>query len=601
MSVGGIKWQAWPLDRYTPYIRNPIPSNQRTPCFRTAMSTFSEPAVQAVTGYPTAEDPLTIVPLEFNADYLKSCKIMAFSPRRMKPSNLELLLRLGRLFGPGLTRSEFRQMMRMCAECHNMAFADRRDSHQCDGSPLQIHEEGFDFARALFSTSKNSGLIMPSFALYALVDLGALYEMEYLVQACIPTLALGHSRSGIALQPFAIAQLSPSLRFPPQPTMTSTPCKNWLSIEAVWNSPAPGFEVVVKNNLSVRERDAGRRNQECWSGENHVCEWDYCDLDIFSNHAWMTLPRIAHGRCVRFPRLGYRRLNGVGGGEALVHHIVREAQILAVKAASRIEVIWPFLTTKPLEMITPISWKRLHFEQHLAPIVPSSAPQHIVCTQSLSRLQVLVNWQWSACELRVPWPNSLSVNLPFSVTSCQRSVFVERDTCATPNVWLNIPSPRYLTRRPRRFEYLLSKWGAVSDANRSSPNSRAPPNSLDNEIAASLQNLTLESQSDSDHILLISANLDGYQESSVVTDATQSTDRARAHISEVGNGHQRRSQVYNGRYTKKFGSPERRHKRRMRVWAAIHNQRYTSLLCGGCAAAIAQAAEAVAGVEELDG
>ncbi|KAJ3512690.1 hypothetical protein NMY22_g15258 [Coprinellus aureogranulatus] len=95
---------------------------------------------------------------EFDEPYLKSCKIIRFNPQRLKPSNLELVFRLGRVFGPGITRGEFRRIVRQCSSCRNLVFVDRQDCHRCDGPSLQTQAEGFDLMNALLSSAETSGL-----------------------------------------------------------------------------------------------------------------------------------------------------------------------------------------------------------------------------------------------------------------------------------------------------------------------------------------------------------------------------------------------------------------------------------------------------------
>ena len=83
---------------------------------------------------------------------------MGFNPRRLGPSNLELLFRLGQVFGPGISRAEFRRIMRRCVCCGNIVFVLKVDSHSCDGTVLLTQADGFDIIGAfLCSSGANAG------------------------------------------------------------------------------------------------------------------------------------------------------------------------------------------------------------------------------------------------------------------------------------------------------------------------------------------------------------------------------------------------------------------------------------------------------------
>jgi hypothetical protein len=62
------------------------------------------------------------------------------------------------VFGPGITRSQLRQILRECADCEKFVFADRRDSHKCDGQVLLTRADDFDLVSALISFDETSGL-----------------------------------------------------------------------------------------------------------------------------------------------------------------------------------------------------------------------------------------------------------------------------------------------------------------------------------------------------------------------------------------------------------------------------------------------------------
>ena len=93
-----------------------------------------------------------------NADFLESCKFRRFDSSRMRPSYLQLLFHLGRMFGPGLTRVQFRQIVRQCAACENFIFAERRDGHKCDATALETQAQDFDFVTAFASPHEHAGI-----------------------------------------------------------------------------------------------------------------------------------------------------------------------------------------------------------------------------------------------------------------------------------------------------------------------------------------------------------------------------------------------------------------------------------------------------------
>ncbi|TEB25372.1 hypothetical protein FA13DRAFT_1796474 [Coprinellus micaceus] len=91
--------------------------------------------------------------LNLDESFLKDCKLMGFDPRRLGPSNLELLFRLGQAFGPGISRAEFRRIMRWCICCGNIVFVQKVDSHACGGTVLLTTANGFDIVDAFLCLS----------------------------------------------------------------------------------------------------------------------------------------------------------------------------------------------------------------------------------------------------------------------------------------------------------------------------------------------------------------------------------------------------------------------------------------------------------------
>ncbi|TEB19260.1 hypothetical protein FA13DRAFT_1719014 [Coprinellus micaceus] len=102
--------------------------------------------------------PSPIPTQEVDDTFLKTSKLRRFDPRRMGVSKLDLLFCLGRVFGPGITRTQFRKVFRQCVLCQHLMFTDRRHSHQCDGPVLQTQEAGFDIVSALTAFEENAGL-----------------------------------------------------------------------------------------------------------------------------------------------------------------------------------------------------------------------------------------------------------------------------------------------------------------------------------------------------------------------------------------------------------------------------------------------------------
>lgn len=96
-------------------------------------------------------------------EFLRACKLFSFNPSQLKPTNLDLLCRLGRIFGPGITVSEFRKIIRRCVICQNFVYTDRRSRHRCNGTVLQTQHERFDLVGTLLATSENAGLSTSDF------------------------------------------------------------------------------------------------------------------------------------------------------------------------------------------------------------------------------------------------------------------------------------------------------------------------------------------------------------------------------------------------------------------------------------------------------
>ncbi|KAJ3518931.1 hypothetical protein NMY22_g13436 [Coprinellus aureogranulatus] len=102
--------------------------------------------------------PVIPTGLELHDDYLRKCKLNTFNPKTLRMSNVDILFTLGRVLGPGVTVSQFRQAMRRCFECRRVCFVERRHLHRCRGPVLPIEDVAFDVATALLGFREHSGL-----------------------------------------------------------------------------------------------------------------------------------------------------------------------------------------------------------------------------------------------------------------------------------------------------------------------------------------------------------------------------------------------------------------------------------------------------------
>ena len=96
--------------------------------------------------------------LEFDEGYLANCRIPSFNPQLLKISNMEILLTLGRMFGPGITRNQIARIMRMCIQCRNFCFVERRHLHRCNGAVLLTQSDNFDLITSICSYEGHAGL-----------------------------------------------------------------------------------------------------------------------------------------------------------------------------------------------------------------------------------------------------------------------------------------------------------------------------------------------------------------------------------------------------------------------------------------------------------
>ncbi|TEB32980.1 hypothetical protein FA13DRAFT_1708413 [Coprinellus micaceus] len=100
----------------------------------------------------------TPVGASFDPEFFHNLRITSFDPHTQGSPDIDLLFRLGRVFGPGLTRTQFRQIMRRCGLCQNLCFRERRHSHRCGGTVLLTQSDGFDLVDALLTREEHAGL-----------------------------------------------------------------------------------------------------------------------------------------------------------------------------------------------------------------------------------------------------------------------------------------------------------------------------------------------------------------------------------------------------------------------------------------------------------
>lgn len=96
--------------------------------------------------------------LDFDKKFLQAMRLHSFNPNSQGTSDLDLLFTLGRTFGPGITRSQFKQIMRCCTLCHNLCLRERRHAHRCHGRALVAQAEDFDMIDSLLTYDEHAGL-----------------------------------------------------------------------------------------------------------------------------------------------------------------------------------------------------------------------------------------------------------------------------------------------------------------------------------------------------------------------------------------------------------------------------------------------------------
>ena len=109
--------------------------------------------------------------VEFDDAHYNSCKLVGFNPKTRNLSPLSILFVLGRIFGPGITKAQFRQIVRKCIVCNNICFVERLHLHQCYGTVLRTMADGFDFEAIMLSNKEHAGF--SRFDIYRLLELCA--------------------------------------------------------------------------------------------------------------------------------------------------------------------------------------------------------------------------------------------------------------------------------------------------------------------------------------------------------------------------------------------------------------------------------------------
>jgi hypothetical protein len=71
---------------------------------------------------------------------------------------MDLVFRLGRVFGDGVSLRQFRCIFDRCALCHNLIYTGGRYSHRCNGTVLWTQADGFNIVSALLMQNEHAGL-----------------------------------------------------------------------------------------------------------------------------------------------------------------------------------------------------------------------------------------------------------------------------------------------------------------------------------------------------------------------------------------------------------------------------------------------------------
>ncbi|TEB22664.1 hypothetical protein FA13DRAFT_1798653 [Coprinellus micaceus] len=91
-------------------------------------------------------------------DFISGTRYLTYDPRNPTPTSSDIVMRLGQIMGPGVTKAETRQILRRCKSCRRFMLVDRCGVHRCNGETPNINAGGFHLGEALLSESENSGL-----------------------------------------------------------------------------------------------------------------------------------------------------------------------------------------------------------------------------------------------------------------------------------------------------------------------------------------------------------------------------------------------------------------------------------------------------------
>ncbi|TEB22834.1 hypothetical protein FA13DRAFT_1715790 [Coprinellus micaceus] len=107
VCTGGFTTQG----RCTPLGKCDRGSDDKESCDSTKVTSATGLGVHSDPCHPIVEPE----GLEFDAQYLKACKLIPFNPKTQGLSNLNVLFALARVFGPGITRSPDLSSGKSCA------------------------------------------------------------------------------------------------------------------------------------------------------------------------------------------------------------------------------------------------------------------------------------------------------------------------------------------------------------------------------------------------------------------------------------------------------------------------------------------------------
>lgn len=93
-----------------------------------------------------------------NAEFFSGARYLSYDPRKPTPTNFDILMRLGQIVGPGVTKAETRLILRRCKLCRRFMYVERCSTHRCAGAVPDIQGQAFDLVETLFSLQEHAGL-----------------------------------------------------------------------------------------------------------------------------------------------------------------------------------------------------------------------------------------------------------------------------------------------------------------------------------------------------------------------------------------------------------------------------------------------------------